>query len=110
MAITYEDITPSLVENTTMQKIFRDGVFVQIGITPCEDYVLHDKNLDGYEDYDENGNGIGEVILGFYAGTKTVRHDYDFVINPREFYAVLETEVPDGAEIFNVPSGDHEVM
>ena len=111
MAVTMEDLIPTLVPNTTMQKAFLNGVLQQYWITPCEGYVLHDKNLDMYEDFDENGNGIGEVTLGFYAGTKTVRHDYDFVANPREFYAVLETEVPEGAEIFNVPSGgEHEVM
>jgi hypothetical protein len=93
-----------------MQKIYRDGVFRQIGITPCEGYVLRDNFLDNYMEYDEEGNGIGEPIIGFYSGTTTVRYDYDFVANPREFYAVLIEDVPEGAEIFNVPSSDHEVM
>ena len=110
MTVTREDLTPTLIPNTTMQKIFRDGVLKQYEITPCEGYVLHDKNLDSYMEYDEEGNGIGDVILGFYAGTTSVRYDYDFTANPREFYAVLENDVPEGAEIFNVPSSDHEIM
>lgn len=110
MAVTFEDLNPTLIPNTTMQKILVDGRHTQYGITPIEGYVLHDKNLDLYMDFDEEGNGIGDVILGFYSGTTTVRYDYDFTANPREFYAVLESEVPEGAEIFNVPSSDHEVM
>ena len=110
MEIVKEPVIPSLIANTIMVRQIFDGVHEGYEITPCEGYVLHDKSLDYYQEYDEYGNGIGEVILGFYAGTRTVRYDYDFAVNPREFYAVLETDVPEGAEIFNVPSGDHEVM
>ena len=110
MAVIREDLNPTLIPNTTMQTIFVDGRHTQYGITPCDGYVLHDKSLDYYMEYDENDNGIGDVILGFYAGTRTVRYDYDFTANPREFYAVLESEVPEGAEIFNIPSSDHEVI
>ena len=101
----------TLIPNTTMQKFINsNGVHTMYRITPNEGYVLHDKNLDIYEDLDEDGNPTGELIaLGFYAGTKSVRYDYDFTANPREFYAVLATEVPEGSEIFNVEP-DHEVM
>lgn len=108
--ITREDLIPTLIPNTTMQKIFRDGVFRQIGITPCEGYVLRDNTLDIYTELDEEGNPTGEPILGFYSGTRTVRYDYDFTANPREFCAVLIEDVPEGAGIYSLPSSDHEIM
>ena len=105
-----QEVIPSLIENTTMIKRFSDGVHKTYWITPCEGYVLLDKELDLEITEPGSIEPTGEVILGFYAGTRTVRYDYDFTVNPREFYAVLETEVPEGAEIFNVPSSDHEIM
>lgn len=98
----------SLIENTTMQKLYNvNGTFTQMCITPCVGYVLHDKDLDK-EALDENFEPTGEIILGFYTDTTSVRYDYDFTVNSREFYAVLESEVPDNAAIFNVPSGDYQ--
>lgn len=96
--IIYEEIKPSPITNTTAIKGFVDGVHRNIRITPNEGYVLHDKSLDYYMDYDKEGNGIGDVILVFYEGTRSVRYDYDFAANPREFYAVLESEMPEGAK------------
>lgn len=110
MAVTRENLIISLIENTTMQKIFVNGVHRQYGITPCEGYVLHDKDLDFYDSYDDDGNGVGEPHLGFYSGERTERYDYDFTVNPREFYAVLMTDIPEGAEIFNVPGAKPEIM
>lgn len=92
MAVTREDVSPTLIPNTTMQKIFVDGRHTQYAIMPNDGYVLHDKDLDYYMEYDENDNGIGDMILGFYAGTTSVRYDYDFTANPREFYAVLKED------------------
>ena len=95
--ITYENIleTDSIyIANTVMKKRFIDGVHKQYTIAPNEGYVLHDNLLDNYEDYDEQENPIGELILGYYSGTRTVAASYDFVTNPREFYAVLESSVP----------------
>jgi hypothetical protein len=110
MATTYEDVTPSLIENTNMIKVFSDGVFRTYRITPCDGYVLHDKSLDAIVLDPETDEPTGEVTLGFYAGTRSVRYDYDFTANPREFYAVLRTEVPEN-QIFNVGGNtDHEVM
>ena len=109
--VTYEEINPSPVANTTAIKVFADGIHKTTRITTNEGYVLHDNTLDIYAEYDGEGNGIGDLILGFYSGTRSVRYDYDFVVNPREFYTVLVDEVPEGAEIFNVPSGgNHEVV
>ena len=96
--ITYEEINPSPIENTEVFKVFSNGVIRTNRIKAKNGYVLHDKNLDTYMEYDEKGNGVGDVILGFYAGTRSVKHDYDFGENPRDFYAVLEREMPNGAE------------
>ena len=105
---TYEDVTPSLIENTTMQKGFSDGVHRVYVITPCEGYVLHDVVLDSYVEYDEEGNGIGEPILGYTPASKRIGANYDFVTNPKEFYAVLASSVP--ADQIYGGGDDHEVM
>lgn len=100
MAIVREDLIPSLVENTTMQKVFRDGVFAQIAITPCEGYVLHDKKLDSERADLEALKFTEEISLGFCVSTKTVKYDYDFTENPREFYVVSETDLSENTKIF----------
>ena len=93
MTVTYKDIKPTLIENTTMQKMLIDDVFKAYTITPNEDYVLHDKTLDSVEHNEEIGEEA--VILGFYRGTKTCGANYDFALNSREFYAVLASSVPE---------------
>ena len=95
MAVIREDLTPTLIENTEMQRILVNGVHKLYGITPCENYVLHDRLLDEFEEFDEEtGEGVGEPIrLRYYSGTRSVGADYDFAVNPREFYAVLRSKV-----------------
>lgn len=92
ITIFYEDIIPSLITNTTMKKGFVNGVHKNVQIIPNEGYILHDKNLDMYTEFDAAGSGIGEITLGFNDGITSVRYDYDFDANPREFYAVLKTD------------------
>lgn len=112
---TYEDVMPPIIANTIMQKRFIDGVFKQYTIKAIDGYVLHDKRLDyqaadpvtGDPMYDENGIEI--MVEGFSAGTKTVAANYDFVVNPNEFYAVPETDVPVDS-IFGGGNNNHEVM
>lgn len=108
--MAYEAVNPTLIANTTMQKyINNNGVFLAYYITPNDGYVIHDKTLDRYEDYDDDGNPIGDPILGYYPITVTCGANYDFVANPREFYTVLRTEVPEN-QIYTLPSGDHETI
>lgn len=109
MSVVKEPVVPSLIANTTMVKGISNGVHKTYEITPCEGYVLHDKNFDIEEVDPETLEPTGNIILGFYAGMRSVRYDYDFTTNPREFYAVLETEVPEGSDIFNIQP-DHEIM
>lgn len=111
MALVKEPVTPSLIPNTTMVKGVLNGVHKSYEITPIDGYVLHDRLLDEFAEYDENGNGIGEpIVLGFYSGTRSVAASYDFTANPREFYAILRTTVPEGSHIAGLDDPDTEVM
>lgn len=93
MAFTYEEVNPPIIENTIMQMRLRDGVDFQYMITPSKGYVLHDKNYDDTM-MDEMTGEIITVALGYRTSTATCGANYDFVANPREFYAVPENEVP----------------
>jgi hypothetical protein len=107
MAVTYEDVNPTLIANTTMQKIFRDGVWHGYYIAPNDGYVLHDKEND-WTDIDPI-TGEEVLYLGYSSGRVSCGTSYDFAANPREFYAVLETDVP-ADQIFGLPDNEHEVM
>lgn len=100
MAITREDLIPTLIENTTMQTVFNNGKHVGYEITPNDGYVLHDTVWD-VPVYDEEGNETGEIVLGYRTYTASVGANYDFDANPRGFYAVLESSVP-ADQIFGV--------
>ena len=93
--ITYEDIIPTLVENTTMRYLVADGVRRTYNIKANEGYVLHDNTLDTTIYDDETDEPTGEVILGYSEGTKSCGINYDWDANPREFYAVLRSSVPE---------------
>lgn len=107
--MAFEIVNPTLIENTTMQKyINNQGVFRTYHITPVNGYVLHDKARD-YTNIDEET--MEEVlVLGYTRGTATCAANYDFTTNPREFYAVPESDVPDPEnQIFSGGGGNHEV-
>ena len=104
---TYEDVIPSLIENTTMQKGIADGVHRIYRITPINGYVLHHKNHD--TDMDGDGNPIDPPILGYTPSFVTVSASYDFTVNPFEIYAVLRSTVPED-QIHGGGNNDHEVM
>lgn len=122
--ITYEDITPSLIPNTTMQKWIMDGVHRAYRIYPIADYVLHDNTLDEPL-FDENtmesiGVKFGYSPSGVYV---TCGANYDFTAHTvidengvshtaygnRDFFAVPENTVP-ADQIFGDTNNDHEVM
>jgi hypothetical protein len=106
MAYTYEDVIPTKIENTTMQKRLLNGVHRTYLITPNEGYILHD-NIDEYEDE------FGERTLHFARGTCSCAANYDFDANPREFYAIPESEAPENAYIYGgvtPPQPEPEVM
>ncbi len=106
MAITYEPVNPTLIENTTMQKKLLDGVHRVYTIKANEGYVLHDKSMDWYLDDPETG--VPVLYLGYAVGEKTCAANYDFTANPREFYAVPADSVP-ADQIFG-GGNDHEVI
>ena len=86
--ITHELVMPTLIENTTMQLNFRDGVPTCYHIIPDEGYMLHDKVRDTVEYDEETMQETGNIILGYAKEIATCSADYDFTANPREFYAV----------------------
>jgi hypothetical protein len=92
MAVIYVDV-PSLIENATMKKGVLDGVHKTYRITPVSGYVIHDKNRDMPEYDPVNMMPTGGTVLGYTRGTASCAANYDFAENPREFYAVLESEV-----------------
>lgn len=104
--MAYELVEPTLIENTTTRKyINSSGVFRAYYITPNEGYVLHDNALDWYETNPETHER--ELKLGYTGGTASCASTYDFEVNPREFYAVLESSVSTD-QIFGVGDNDHE--
>lgn len=106
MIVTYEDVNPTLIANTVMQKKLFDGVHKVYSITPNENYVLHDSRLA--TDIDIDGNPIDPPLAGYTPATVTVAASYDFTANPNNIYAVLRSTVPED-QIFG-GGNDHEVM
>lgn len=105
--ITYEDMNPALIANTTMRKLLSDGVHRVYDITPVDGYVLHDKARDWEEEDPETFEMVTK--LGYTTGTASCAASYDFTANPREFYAVPADSVP-ADQIFGGVNNNHEVM
>lgn len=82
---SYKDIE-TLIPNTKMAILLKDNKEISYNITPCEGYKLHAKELDSEDDM------TGEIALGYTKGKKSCPIDYDFLLNPREFYTVALTE------------------
>ena len=107
---TYVDVIPTLIENTTMQKLIVDGNKERVYyIEPNEGYVLHDINYDKYLEFDEEGNPIGDPILGYRTSQASCAINYDFTENLRQFYAVLASDVPPD-QIFGVVQPPQETI
>lgn len=107
MAIVREDLNPTLIENTVMQKVYYDGVHRQYTIEAIDGYVLHDKRLDWYDTDPDTYEDVFK--LGYTGATKSVAANYDFDANPYELYAVPVDSVP-ADQIFGTQKPDHEVM
>lgn len=125
MAITYEDVTPSFILNTTMQKMLTDGVHKAYRIKPIANYVLHDNTLDEPL-FDENtmesiGVKFGYSPSGVYV---TCGANYDFTTHTvtdengnaytaygnRDFFAVPENSVSADQIFGGGNDNEHEVM
>lgn len=109
MAWTYEEVNPTLIVNTTMEKGLNDGIHKIYRITPNEGYVMHDKTYDDVVLDEETGDLI-TVGLGYRRSTASVSANYDFAANPREFYTVLESEVPEDQIHGGGTTPDTEIM
>lgn len=130
MAITYETVTPTPVENAIVQKLLLDGVHKRYMVEAADGYVLHDSRGDRFA-VDENGDYTDEVIPRFRVGSGSVNVDYDFnnivagtytytdengmevtipvsMVGMYQFYALPESIVP-MAQTWE-HEGDHEVM
>lgn len=106
----YADVVPSLIDNTTMKVRSTDNgvTILSVRITPVPGYVLHDSFSD-YPGLDpETGDQI--PVLGYVRGTISIGANYDFTANPREFYAIPESDVPDPENQIFGGNNDHEVM
>ena len=107
--IIYIPMEETLLENTSMELGTENGLAKKYRITPNEGYVLHDNSYDAYADYDENGNGIGEPILGYRTATASCTIA-QFNNNTYEFYAVLASTVPENQIFGDVTPPETEVM
>ena len=107
MTITYVDVIPTLIENTTMQQRLNDGVPYTYRITPIDGYVIHDKTAEWVDMDLDTGEWITKP--GYKSGTVSCGANYDFVVNPREFYAVLASSVP-ADQIFGGGNNNAEIM
>ena len=77
---------PSPIENTIVSYYTVEDSHTVYYIEPMPGYVVHDNE----EDYtDENG-----TLHTTYRTSTMACINYNFEINPRDFYAVLKTEVP----------------
>lgn len=100
---TYEDVIPTLIENTTMTRTLKDGAPYMYRISPVSGYVLHDNRGNWIDPYTH------VEYEAYFSGTCTCNAAYDFTANPREFYAVPADSVP-ADQIFGRVDDNNEVM
>lgn len=129
MAVVTEPMETTLIPNTTMNKKYVNGVFKVYEIIPNSNYVLHNRQNDIFDNYDDEGNGIGEpTVMLFGLHGCTVRQDYDFnnivagtitdidgnevavnKVGALEIFAIPQNLIP-ADQIFGGGDNDHEVM
>lgn len=80
MSYTYENVLPTLIPNTVMQKRLLNGVHKTYLIEAADGYVLHDNAADEL-DLEDN------IVLKYSVGTCTCGANYDF--------STTEMTVPD---------------
>lgn len=88
MVYTYENVIPTLIENTTMQKRLLNGEHRTYLIMPNKGYILHDARMDELVYDIETGEETGEIVKIYRTSTATCPANYDFVNNSLGFYAV----------------------
>lgn len=117
---TYEDVIPTLIPNTTMQKRLNNGVQTTFIITPNDGYVMHDNAYD-FPIFDEFDNET--MVLGYRTTTASVAAAYDFsttemldeagntvlAYGSRQFFTKPASDVPEN-QIFGGGDNNHEVM
>lgn len=111
--IVREDVTPTLIPNTTMTRMLVDGAPKSYQITPIDGYILHDKARDWYDTDPETGLDYPEPTRGYTVGMASCALGYNFdttvtidgytAYGSREFFARPASEVP-ADQIFGVPT------
>ncbi len=87
------------IENTSMQEYYdAGGNLTAYKITPANGFKLHINTRDEEVIDEHTGEKTGEVILGFTTSFVRVCHNYDFVKNPLEIYAVKDDIKEEGAK------------
>lgn len=126
--INYEDVTPSLIPNTTMQKMFIDGIHKRYVIEAIDGYVLHDNRCDEELIDPDTYEPTGEMLYRYATGTVTVNANYDFTaitpdtitdingniiavnkVGAFDFFAVPASVIPEN-QIYGGSNNNHEVM
>lgn len=107
MAWTYEEVTPTPIENAIVEKGFSNGVHKIYRVQSASGYVLHDNRLDYTEIDDVTLEETPK--LGYTGQTVSCRYDYDFIANPFEFYAAPIDDIPEN-QIFGVGNSNHETI
>ena len=90
--IVREEVTPTPISNTTVVKVFVNGVHRQCEITPNDGFVLHNNVRDWKDINLETGEATS--YCGYSRSTSSVSASYDFTENPNELYAVPADSVP----------------
>jgi hypothetical protein len=122
MAIVYENVEPSLIPNTIMQKGILNGIHKNYHIYPIANYVLHDNAMD-YQDI--NPETLEETLKFGYSPSSvyvSCGANYDFTPHTvtdengntytaygnRDFFAIPQSDVP-ADQIFGVDD-EPEIM
>lgn len=122
MNYTYEDVIPSLIPNTIMQKKLGDGIHRTYTIKAIDGYVLHDKTRD----YEYINPDTDEWIpkRGYTTAMSTCQAAYAFTpteitiddgtvvtaYGAREYFAIPENDVPADQVFGGGNNNNHEIM